>query len=96
MCRSDAGKPWYGQMRAGVWFTHPVTGRRYEGVLFRWLVEVAPDAAGKALGMPRVTWHHLSSQPTYDLISTDAIYGPAYLQADPLKRDHFYVNGFVV
>lgn len=65
-------------------------------MLVRWLVEVLPDAASKALGMPRVTWHRTGNQPTYDLISTHAIYGPAYLQADPRKQEHFFVNGFVV
>lgn len=95
-CRSDAGRPWYGQIRAGLWFVHPVTGRRYEGVLVRWLLGVQPDSASKALDMPRVTWDRNGSQPTHDLISTDTIHGPAYLQADPLKRDHFFVNGFVV
>jgi len=79
-----------------MWFSHPVTSRQYEGVLVRWLREVPPDAAGKALDMPQVAWHFTGGQPKYDLISTDTIYGPAYLQADPLKQDHFYVNHFVV
>ncbi len=75
---------------------HPVTSRRYEGVFVRWLLEVPPDSASKALDMPWVTWDRKGSQPTYNLISTDAIYSPAYLQADPRKRDHFIVNGCVV
>ena len=57
-------------------------------------MEVPPDAASKALDMTRVTWQ--GSWPAHDLVSTDTIYGPAYLQADPHKQDHFFVNGFVV
>lgn len=65
-------------------------------MLVRWLQEVQPDNASKALDMPRVTWDRQGGQPTYDLVSTHTIHGPAYLQADPLKQEHFYVNGFVV
>ena len=83
-------------MRAGMRFSHPALGRRYEGVLVRWLLEVPPDAAGKALDMACVTWEHQGSRPTYDLISTDTICGLAYLQADPRKQDHFFVKVFVV
>ena len=46
-----------------LWFVHPVTGRRYEDVLVRWLLEVQPDSASKALDMPRVTWDRNGSQP---------------------------------
>ena len=81
-------------MRAGMRFRHPAKGRRYEDVLVKWLVEVPPDVASKALDMICVTWQ--GSRPAYDLVSTDTMYGPAYLQADPRKQDHFFVNGFVV
>ena len=65
--RSDTGRPWYGQIRAGLRFTHPFMDRRFKGVLVRGLLEVQPDNASKALDMPRVTWDRQGGQPTYDL-----------------------------
>ena len=63
-------------------------------MLVRWLFEVPPDAISKALDMACATWQ--GSRRAYDLVSTDTTYGPAYLQADPRKQDHFFVKGFVV